>query len=101
MRSTASRSLLAKSLVRDDRDRTGEPRYGMLESIRAFGLERLAASGEEEAGLAGRRAAWCLAFALHGGAKVKGPDDAIWLQRLERGARRICRGGPGLADGAG
>ena len=38
-------SLVAKSLVRYEGDRGGEPRYGMLETIREFGLEQLAASG--------------------------------------------------------
>ena len=79
----AVRSLLAKSLLRDERDRGGAPRFGMLETIRAFGLEQLAASGEEEGGRR-RHAAWCLAFAEHAGAKAKDPDDAVWLERLER-----------------
>ena len=44
------------------RDRTGEPRFGMLETIREYALEQLAASGEEEA-IRRRHAAWCLALA--------------------------------------
>ena len=77
------RSLLAKSLVRDDRDRCGESRFGMLESIRLFGLEQLAASEEAE-DVRRRHAGWQLAFAEHAGAKAKGPDETIWLPRLER-----------------
>jgi predicted ATPase/DNA-binding CsgD family transcriptional regulator len=76
-------SLRAKSLMRDDRGGAGEPRFAMLESIRAFALEQLAASGEAEE-VRRRHAAWCLTFAEHAGAQVKGPDDAIWLPRLER-----------------
>ena len=77
------RSLRAKSLVRDERDSRGEPRFGMLETIRAFGLERLAASGDEDEARQ-RHAAWALAFAVHAGARAKSPDDDVWLQRLER-----------------
>jgi predicted ATPase/DNA-binding CsgD family transcriptional regulator len=76
------RSLLAKSLIRDDGDCAGEPRFGMLETIRVFGLERLTASAEA-ADVRQRHADWCLAFAEHA-AKAKGPDGALWLQRLER-----------------
>ncbi len=43
-------SLADKSLLRVDGS-GGEPRYKMLETIREFGLERLAAAGEEEATL--------------------------------------------------
>ncbi len=76
------RSLLAKSLIRDDGGRAGEPRFGMLETIRVFGLERLAASAEAE-DVRQRHADWCLVFAEHA-AKTNGPDGALWLQRLER-----------------
>ncbi|MFZ1598717.1 MAG: hypothetical protein WAW26_22955, partial [Anaerolineae bacterium] len=42
-------SLLDKSLLHRETGRHGEPRYVMLETVREYGLERLAASGEEEA----------------------------------------------------
>ena len=48
-------SLVAKSLVRYEGDPGGEPRYGMLETIREFGLEQLAASGQEASSAAAPR----------------------------------------------
>jgi predicted ATPase/DNA-binding CsgD family transcriptional regulator len=76
-------SLVAKSLVRYESDAGDEPRFGMLETIRAFGLERLAASGEEPE-VRRRHAAWCLDFAERAGARARSADDAAWLPRLER-----------------
>nr|MBA2277405.1 hypothetical protein [Chloroflexia bacterium] len=46
-------SLVDKSLVRPEEGANGEPRYRMLETIREYALERLAAHGETEA--TGRR----------------------------------------------
>jgi predicted ATPase/class 3 adenylate cyclase len=40
-------SLVDKSLLRKEAEVKGEPRFSMLETIREFGLEQLAASGEE------------------------------------------------------
>ncbi len=55
-------SLLDKSLLRQDAGPGGEPRFTMLETVREFALDQLAASGEEAATRA-RHAAWCLALA--------------------------------------
>ena len=40
----------------------GKPRFTMLETIREFGVEQLAASGEAES-IAARHAAWCVSLA--------------------------------------
>ena len=41
--------LVDKSLVIVERERDGEPRYGMLETVRQYGQERLIEAGEAEA----------------------------------------------------
>jgi DNA-binding CsgD family transcriptional regulator len=76
-------SLVAKSLVQYDGDQGDQPRYRLLETIREFGLERLAASGQE-AIVRQRHAEWCLAFAAHAGPHAKDPDAAVLLEALER-----------------
>ena len=40
--------LVEHSLLRQDEGLGGEPRFGMLETVREYGLERLVASGEED-----------------------------------------------------
>jgi non-specific serine/threonine protein kinase len=42
-------SLVNNSLLRQEETADGEPRFGMLETIRAYALERLSGSGEMEA----------------------------------------------------
>ncbi len=54
--------LADKSLLRQETGRDGEPRYRMLETVREFALEQLAASGEAPA-IRDAHAAWCLALA--------------------------------------
>jgi non-specific serine/threonine protein kinase len=54
-------SLVDKSLV-SRTESHGGARFRMLETIREFGLEQLAQSGEAEA-VAARHAAWCIALA--------------------------------------
>ena len=59
------------------------PRFSMLETVREFALEQLAASGEALV-IHGRHAAWCLALAER--AEIPtwgGPEQAQWLDRLE------------------
>ena len=77
-------SLAANSLLRPDAGLDGEPRYGMLETVREYGLERLAASGEE-VGVRDRHAAWCLGLAerywVDEASWVE--EDPAWLVRVE------------------
>jgi predicted ATPase/DNA-binding CsgD family transcriptional regulator len=76
-------SLVEKSLLRPAGDATAaDPRFGMLETIREFGLAQLADSGEEgEAQQA--HAAHFLAFAEHAREHAWGPDQVHWLDRME------------------
>lgn len=55
-------SLIDKSLLKPEGQSIAEPRFGMLETIREYGLEQLEDSGEAEA-VRERHAAWCLGLA--------------------------------------
>ncbi|MBA2520649.1 MAG: tetratricopeptide repeat protein [Chloroflexia bacterium] len=78
-------SLIDKSLLRLEpaSERAGmiEPRYTMLETIREYGLECLAASGEEET-TRQLHAAWCLALAEPGYEGILGADHRRWVACL-------------------
>jgi non-specific serine/threonine protein kinase len=60
-----------------------EPRYGMLETLREYGLERLDGSGDAETTRA-RHAEWCLGLAERAEPLTVGPQQKAWLDRLER-----------------
>lgn len=72
-------SLVDRSLLTAD-EQFDSMRYGMLESIRHYALERLDQAGER-AELHRRRRAWLLQFV--GQADLVGPDQAAWLDLLE------------------
>ena len=55
-------SLVDKSLLRQTVDETGQARYGMLETVREFGLEQLETLGETET-VRACHAEWVAAFA--------------------------------------
>jgi predicted ATPase/Tfp pilus assembly protein PilF len=75
-------SLVDKSLVLQQEDERGETRFGMLETIREFGLDQLTESGEVDAvsrssvdyfhDLAGRAAP-----------ELLGEDQELWFAQLE------------------
>ncbi|MDP9367435.1 MAG: LuxR C-terminal-related transcriptional regulator, partial [Chloroflexota bacterium] len=75
-------SLVDKSLLRQEGDPNDEPRYLMLETVREFGREQLAASGEEKA-TRERHAAWCLALAEETGPVLWQKHDPGVAARLE------------------
>jgi len=76
-------SLLDNSLLRQEANPGGESRFIMLETVREFALELLAASGEEDA-TRERHAAWCLTLAQAIGLdSLRGRAQAAWLARLD------------------
>ncbi len=76
-------SLVDKSLLQQVMQEEHEPRLVMLETIREFGLETLAASGEMEI-TRQAHAAYFLTLAERAAAAIRGPQQAEWLERLER-----------------
>ena len=75
------RGLVEQSLLIQTEAPPGEPRYGMLETIREFGLERLAASGEESA-TRSSHAAHYLALAEQAEPHLIVSGSAAWVERL-------------------
>jgi predicted ATPase len=71
--------LVQKSLVLMDAE-TG--RFRMLETVRAFGHERLLASADRDE-VAPRHAQWCARLAEAAFPELMGPNAPTWLQRLD------------------
>jgi non-specific serine/threonine protein kinase len=75
-------SLVEASLLTRSEAPGGVPRYRMLETVREFGLEQLAASGEFD-GVMERLAEWSFAMAAAGYDQIFGPSPLGWLERCE------------------
>jgi predicted ATPase/DNA-binding SARP family transcriptional activator len=75
-------SLVDKSLLKQEETESGEPRFIMLETIREYALEQLAASGELEA-MRRRHALSFLELAEASVSKVLGAEQEAGLNRLE------------------
>ncbi len=75
--------LVDKSLVVAEGGGAGAVRYRLLEPIRQYAAERLVAAGEAHCA---RRchAEYFLALAERAEPELSGPDQATWLERLER-----------------
>lgn len=76
-------SLLDKSLLQQTERQGEEPRLLMLETIREYGREALAANGEMGSGQRAH-AAYYLALAEEAEPELEGPQQVSWLERLER-----------------
>jgi predicted ATPase len=74
-------SLVDSSLVRPQ-TRDGEPRFGLLETIREYALERLR-DGADWREAHDSHAAHFLALAEPAPAELQGPGQLAWLDRLE------------------
>jgi predicted ATPase/class 3 adenylate cyclase len=75
-------SLVDKSLLCQEEQASGEPRFRMLETIREYGLECLTASGEAPA-IRRAHADYYLALVEEAEAALTGLEQATWLDRLE------------------
>ena len=88
-------SLVEKSLVVPAETPAGEMRYQMLETVREYALESLAATGEAPA-LRRWHRDWFLELAEQAAPALFGPEQTGWLDRLEadydnlRAALRWC-----------
>ncbi len=75
-------SLMDKHLLQQEPGQDGEPRLTMLELIREYALEELAADGREAA-IRLAHAAHYLALANEAGERLQGAEQLHWLERLE------------------
>jgi predicted ATPase len=75
--------LLDKSLVQAQQGTGGEPRFTLLETIREYAAEQLAESSEQ-ATMQERHANYFLRLAEDTELHLFRPEQAIWLERLER-----------------
>jgi predicted ATPase len=71
-------SLVEHSLMLVKPDSDGEPRFGMLETIREFAADQLADPGPVTA----RHAAFFLTFAEAAETAIESPEQALWARRL-------------------
>jgi predicted ATPase/DNA-binding SARP family transcriptional activator len=72
--------LAGKSLLQVEAQ-GGEARYGLLETVRRYGLERLKESNEEET-IRWAHTAYFLALAEQAEPYLTGRDQGVWLERL-------------------
>ncbi|MCO5295882.1 MAG: tetratricopeptide repeat protein [Fimbriimonadaceae bacterium] len=72
--------LVRVSLVHVEETLDGEHRYRFLETVRQYAAERGASDSEP---LQARHFAWCLGLAREADPKLGGPEQAVWLDRLE------------------
>ncbi|MFD1518972.1 BTAD domain-containing putative transcriptional regulator [Pseudonocardia yunnanensis] len=80
--------LVDRSLVVAHIDAAGEPRFRLLESVAAYCLERVAEAGEAEE-LRGQHARHYLGFAEHAEPLLRGPEQGLWLERLDAEAANM------------
>jgi non-specific serine/threonine protein kinase len=74
--------LIAHSLLHRNAGVADQDRYAMLETVREFGIEQLVESGEE-ASLRDAHAHWFVRLGDQAEPELKGPDQAVWLARLD------------------
>ena len=83
-------SLVDKSLVAADPAGTAL-RYRLLETIRLFAAEHLAAAGQEAAAAAAGHCAHYLALAEAAAPRLAGPEQVMWFGRLDADQANLSR----------
>jgi predicted ATPase/transcriptional regulator with XRE-family HTH domain len=81
--------LIDHSLMRQEEGPDGAPHFRLLETIREYALELLAASGEENA-LRRRHAEYFCALAEEAEHYQYGPLDALWMKKLNVDYDNMC-----------
>ena len=76
-------SLVDKSLLGQEVRPDGTSEFIMLETIRAYALEQLTASGEEKP-IRERHARFFLSLVEQAEPELRGPEQRLWLDRLEQ-----------------
>ena len=74
-------ALVDQSLVQGEEQRSGAPRFALLETICEYARERLTASGEAPS-VQRAHADYYLALAERAEPELRGPDQLYWLGRL-------------------
>lgn len=77
-------SLVNNSLLRQQETSDGESRFGMLETIRAYALERLTESGEMDALHAGHAQYYGSIILNHAGLQIYSSNSLHWLNWFEQ-----------------
>ena len=83
-------SLVDKSLVRWEAQADGEPRPRMLETLREYAAEQLAASPDEAADARDRHVAHYVELAEAAEPHLEGPAQGVWLEHLDRERGNVC-----------
>jgi predicted ATPase/transcriptional regulator with XRE-family HTH domain len=76
-------ALVDHSLIRHLDAGEEEPRFTMLEVVREYAVERSVECGEWPT-LRARHRDWCLTLAEEAAPELNGPQQASWLERLDR-----------------
>jgi predicted ATPase/class 3 adenylate cyclase len=74
--------LADQSLLKVEEAAEGEPRFRLLDTIRAYAAERLEVDGEVEL-IRDRHRAWYVALVNEAAGELSGSDQRRWLDRLE------------------
>jgi len=74
-------ALVNKNMVLAQERRDGEIHFSLLETIRQFGSDKLAVSGESEE-IANRHARYYMKLAKQGAVGLRGADQIFWMNRF-------------------